>query len=106
MKKCYNLSSLCISLVIALCGAFAVHLISKYADETEHQKVYYNTGVITELGQCYNDRCAFKYKDAFGSEKIGESSSPVIKGQLVYQECWYEIKNGNQCYVDYSPSKD
>lgn len=99
-------------IIIAMLLTFIVmaglNLAIKEAKKGEHQKVYYNTGQVTTVGQCTKDgSCSFSYKDANGNIKYNiTNASPVSVGQLVYQECWYEIRNGDRCYTDYTPSKN
>lgn len=84
-----------------------VGLLVKTNEDTRHQNVYYNTGKIVAVGQCKSDgECSFQYLDNKGEVKYATSSKPVVLDQLVYQECWYENVKGNQCYVDYQPSKN
>lgn len=73
---------------------------------TEHQNVYYNVGRIVSLGQCKDGTCSYGYTDMNNELKYATLNKPVSLGQLVYQECWYEEAQGNQCYVDYTPSKN
>lgn len=73
---------------------------------TDHQNVYYNVGRIVSLGQCKDGTCSYGYTDMNNELKYATLNKPVNLGQLVYQECWYEEARGNQCYVDYTPSKN
>lgn len=74
--------------------------------QTEKQNIFYNAGQVVALGQCRENECSYQYKDKDGQLKYGSSEKPVSLGQLVYQQCWYEIKRGDRCYVNYKPTTD
>jgi hypothetical protein len=94
-------------LIISAVLTWILTTISINHKSTEHQNVYYNVGQVYGLGQCTsNNQCSFQYTDQFGNKKSAISDKPVVLGQLVYQECWYEEAQGNQCYVDYQPVKN
>jgi len=95
------------SLIFSALLAWGITAIVKNTKSTEHQNVYYNVGQVYGLGQCTSDnKCSFQYTDKFGNNKSAISDKPVFLGQLVYQECWYEEAQGDQCYVDYQPAKN
>lgn len=95
------------SLIITVVLTWGLHIIVTNTKSTEHQNVYYNVGQIYGLGQCTTDnQCSFQYTDQYGNKKSATSDKPVYLGQLVYQECWYEEAQGNQCYIDYQPAKN
>lgn len=94
------------SFILAALISLGVTAIVIGIDNTEHQNVYYNTGKIVAVGQCKNSECSYQYTDNTGQLQFATSREPVSLGQLVYQECWYEKAKGNQCYVEYQPSKN
>lgn len=85
---------------------FGFYMIGSSIKSTEHQNVFYNVGRIVSLGQCKDGTCSYGYTDMNNQIKYATHNKPVSLGQLVYQECWYEEAQGNQCYVDYTPSKN
>jgi|AGFS01.1.fsa_nt_gi hypothetical protein len=92
--------------VVTLGIAFLVSSCNQQIENTRKQDVYYNTATVTNIGQCRDSKCSFEYKTSTNEVKFGLSNTPMIIGQLVYQECWTEKVKGLQCYVDYSPSKN
>ena len=94
------------SIIIAAFSTVLVNAIVYGAKSTKHQNVTYNVGRIVSLGQCKDGKCAYGYTDMNGELKYASSDTPVTLSQLVYQECWYEEAKGNQCYVEYQPSKN
>lgn len=95
-----------ISIILAAAVTFGVSKIIDEAKSTEHQNVHYNVGRVVSLGQCKDGSCSYGYTDMNNELKYASTSKPVSLGQLVYQECWYEEAQGNQCYVDYTPSNN
>lgn len=83
----------------------AIALIGNWIDGKRQYDIYYNTGQVTELGQCSKTECSYTYKDKNGEEHFASYHNPVSVGQLVYQMCWSEKVRGDRCYVEYHPSK-
>ena len=95
------------SLVFAILVTSCINWVVANTKSTEHQNVYYNVGRVVGLGQCTTDKkCSYVYVDKFNNTKSAVIETPVFLGQLVYQECWYEEAQGDQCYVDYQPLKN
>lgn len=96
---------ICAGLVTAgIC--FFVSSCNDQIENTRKHDIYYNTAVVTSIGQCRNSKCAYSYKTSTGNVQMGLSKTPLITGQIVYQQCWTEKVRGAQCYTDYEPSKN
>lgn len=95
-----------VSVILAAAFTWVITAINGSVKSTEHQNVYYNVGRVVSLGQCKDGTCSYGYTDMNNELKYATLDRPVSLGQLVYQECWYEEAQGNQCYVDYTPSKN
>lgn len=95
-----------VSVILAAAFTWGITAIIGSVKSTEHQNVYYNVGRVVSLGQCKDGTCSYGYTDMNNELKYATLDRPVSLGQLVYQECWYEEAQGNQCYVDYTPSKN
>lgn len=90
--------------ITAIISSVFISLVYNNHMKTKHD-IYYNTAVVTNIGQCNDGVCSYTYKTEFGEIRYGKSSQPVSVNQTLYRECWTEKARGKRCYTEYTSEK-